>query len=114
MWGIEARTSHLRTRRGEHEVDLIVVGRGGQLVALEVKLGASICDADVRHLVWLRDQMDDQAEGARGLFGPQSVIEMVPAGPTKPGSTSPCAHAQAGAERNEWLSVTFHVTKRDS
>jgi predicted AAA+ superfamily ATPase len=59
---LEARTSHLRTQRGEHEVDLIVEGRGGRVVAAEVKLGAGIVDADVRHLHWLRDQLGDRVK----------------------------------------------------
>ncbi len=59
---IEARTSHLRTQRGEHEVDLIVEGRGGRLVAFEVKLGASVIDHDVQHLHWLRDQMGERVK----------------------------------------------------
>ena len=51
---IEARTYHLRTRGGEHEVDLIVE-RGQSVVAIEVKLGVAPDDADVRHLLWLKD-----------------------------------------------------------
>ncbi|MGH3095376.1 MAG: ATP-binding protein [Streptosporangiales bacterium] len=53
----EARIGHLRTRNGDHEVDLVVEGRDGQVLAIEVKLAASVSDADVRHLRWLHDQM---------------------------------------------------------
>ncbi len=49
----EARVSHLRTRAGEREVDLIVERADGRVVALEVKLSALIDDHDVRHLHWL-------------------------------------------------------------
>ncbi len=48
-----ARVSHLRTRAGEREIDLIVERADGRVVALEVKLSALIDDDDVRHLHWL-------------------------------------------------------------
>ena len=53
----EARVSHLRTRAGEREVDLIVERADGRVVALEVKLSALINDHDVRHLNWLAEQI---------------------------------------------------------
>nr|WP_240510525.1 DUF4143 domain-containing protein [Corynebacterium hadale] len=53
----EAHVHHLRTKSGDREVDLIVTGSGGRLLALEVKLAASISDSDVRHLHWLREQL---------------------------------------------------------
>ena len=52
-----ARVSHLRTRAGEREVDLIVERADGRIVALEVKLSAVINDHDVRHLHWLSDKI---------------------------------------------------------
>jgi predicted AAA+ superfamily ATPase len=55
----EARVGHLRTRNGDHEVDLIVEGPDGQVIGIEVKLAAGVGDADVRHLRWLRDQLTD-------------------------------------------------------
>jgi predicted AAA+ superfamily ATPase len=55
----EARVRHLRTARGEREVDLIVEGTNGRVVAIEVKLAQSIGDRDVRNLVWLREQLGD-------------------------------------------------------
>ena len=30
------------------------------MVALEVKLSATVSDADVRHLLWLRDRLGDE------------------------------------------------------
>lgn len=53
----EARVGHLRTRDGDHEVDLIVEGPEGQVLPIEVKLASSITDRDVRHLLWLRDRL---------------------------------------------------------
>jgi predicted AAA+ superfamily ATPase len=49
----EARVGHLRTRGGEHEIDLVVERRDGRIVALEVKLSATVEDTDTRHLQWL-------------------------------------------------------------
>lgn len=53
----EARVSHLRTRAGEREIDLIVERADGRVVALEVKLSALVGDDDVRHLRWLGDRI---------------------------------------------------------
>lgn len=52
----EARVSHLRAQSGAREVDLLVEGPDGGIVGIEVKLSRSVSDADVRHLLWLRDQ----------------------------------------------------------
>jgi len=49
----EARVSHLRTHAGEHEVDLIVERGDRRILAIEVKLAATVGDRDVRHLRWL-------------------------------------------------------------
>lgn len=51
----EAHVRHLRTRGGEHEVDLIVERNDGKVVAIEVKLKATIEQSDLRHLKWLGD-----------------------------------------------------------
>lgn len=56
----EATVSHLRTKAGEHAVDLIVEADDGRVLAIEVKLAASVEDSDVRHLLWLRDRMPEQ------------------------------------------------------
>jgi uncharacterized protein len=53
-WGT---MSHCRTKGGRHEVDLIVQGEDGRIVACEVKLGAEVTDRDVRHLHWLRESV---------------------------------------------------------
>jgi hypothetical protein len=50
---------HLRTREGRHEVDLILRRRDGKILAFEVKLSPSVSDADVRHLVWLRNELGE-------------------------------------------------------
>jgi predicted AAA+ superfamily ATPase len=53
----EARLSHLRTRGGEHEIDLLVGRADERVVAFEVKLARTVGDADVRDLHWLREQL---------------------------------------------------------
>jgi predicted AAA+ superfamily ATPase len=58
---VEGRVGHLRTAGGEHEVDLIVERDDGRIVALEVKLAATVDDSDVRHLRWLKDRIGDDA-----------------------------------------------------
>lgn len=54
-----ASVGHLRTRNGDHEVDLVVEGSDGQVIGIEVKLASAVTDADVRHLLWLRRQLPD-------------------------------------------------------
>ena len=56
----ECRVSHLRTRAGEHEVDLIVERDDGAVVAIEVKLDQSVGGSDVRHLAWLAEELGDR------------------------------------------------------
>lgn len=53
----EGKVGHLRTRNGDREVDLVIEGPDGQIVGIEVKLAANVTDSDVRHLLWLRDQL---------------------------------------------------------
>ena len=56
----EASVSHLRARNGDREVDLVVEGDDGRVLGIEVKLARDVTGADVRHLVWLREQMPDR------------------------------------------------------
>ena len=51
---------HLRTKRGEQEVDLIVEGEDGRIVAFEIKLNRAASDRDVKHLLWLKEKLGDQ------------------------------------------------------
>jgi predicted AAA+ superfamily ATPase len=55
----EARVRHLRTRDGRQEIDLIVERDDQKVLAIEVKLSATVTDADVKHLLWLREQLGD-------------------------------------------------------
>lgn len=54
---LSAQTGHLRTKDTAREIDLIVEASDGQVVAIEVKLSATVSDHDVRHLNWLRQQI---------------------------------------------------------
>lgn len=56
----EATVGHLRTQNGDHEIDLIVEGPGLKVMAIEVKLAATVADRDVRHLNWLKGQIGDR------------------------------------------------------
>ena len=56
----DAKTSHLRTRSGDREVDLVVEADDGRVLGIEVKLAPDVTSSDVRHLVWLREQLPDQ------------------------------------------------------
>lgn len=53
-----ARVGHLRTGRGDHEVDLMVEDRAGRIVAIEMKLAAHPRPSDTRHLDWLATKVD--------------------------------------------------------
>lgn len=56
----DARVGHLRTQNGDHEIDLIVEGFDGEVVAIEVKLSAHVDDRHVTHLQWFRDRLGDR------------------------------------------------------
>lgn len=59
----EARVWHFRDQNGTREVDLIVEARG-RVVAIEVKLAASVSDSDVKHLRWLKERIGDRLADA--------------------------------------------------
>jgi predicted AAA+ superfamily ATPase len=56
----DAQLSHLRTSRGDHEIDFVVRRNDGATVAAEVKLARTVSDADVKHLHWLRQKLGDE------------------------------------------------------
>lgn len=55
----EALVGHLRAHRGDHEVDIIVERPDRRVVALEMKLSATVVDDDVKHLLWLRSRIGE-------------------------------------------------------
>lgn len=60
----EARVHHLRTRNGDHEVDLILQGYDGSVLAVEVKLAGTVGPDDVKHPHWLRERLGDRLADA--------------------------------------------------
>lgn len=81
----EAKVFHLRTQGGEHEIDLIVQGVDGRVVALEVKLASAIDHRDVQHLHWLARRIGPQLlDAAVVTTGPEAYrrqdgIAVIPA-----------------------------------
>lgn len=59
-WAAESRIGHLRTHNTDREIDLIVEREDGRVVALEIKLAATVHDQDVRHLNWLSSEIGDK------------------------------------------------------
>lgn len=55
----EASVSHFRDEKGRREVDFIVERSDRRVLGVEVKLGTTITSDDVRHLVWLQEQLGD-------------------------------------------------------
>ena len=53
----DAQLFHFRTPNGNHEVDFVVAGHDGSLVAVEVKLANAIDDDDTRHLRWIKTEL---------------------------------------------------------
>lgn len=56
----EADVAHLRTRNGDHEIDLVVVRDDGRVLAIEIKLATTITDQDTKHLQWLAERLGDR------------------------------------------------------
>jgi len=56
----DATVSHLRLHDGRHEVDLIVEGPDGAVVAIEVKLSSAVGDGEVKQLLWLKEKLGDR------------------------------------------------------
>jgi hypothetical protein len=81
---VEARTSHLRTWSGDREIDLIVE-RGRKVLAIEVKLGQTPDERDVRHLHWLSNELGDDLADAiivttgRAAYRRPDGIAVIPA-----------------------------------
>jgi len=55
----DASVFHMRTHRGEHEVDMILQTEDGKILPVEVKLSQSVTDKDVRHILWLKKNLGE-------------------------------------------------------
>ena len=81
----EAEVRHLRTMNGRREIDLIVVRADQRVVAVEVKLARSVDANDVKHLLWLREEIgEDLLDAAVITAGPHAYrredgIAVIPA-----------------------------------
>ena len=81
----EAGVFHLRTQNGRQEIDLIIERPDQRVIAVEVKLSGTVDDHDVKHLIWLREQIGDDLLDAIVIHtGPQTYrrkdgIAVVPA-----------------------------------
>lgn len=53
------KVGHFRTRNGDREVDCVIETSDGAIIPVEIKLTATPTDADVRHLLWLKEQLPD-------------------------------------------------------
>lgn len=60
MMRTRARLFHLRTDKGQHEVDLVVELGGSAIIGIEIKATAAPRLDDAKHLVWLRDSLGDR------------------------------------------------------
>jgi predicted AAA+ superfamily ATPase len=60
----QAAVYHLRTRNGDHEIDLIVEGPDRRVVAIEVKLAPTVDDSDTTHMHWLRAEIGSRLANA--------------------------------------------------
>lgn len=81
----EAKVGHLRTRGGRHEVDLVVERDDGKVVAIEVKLGKTPGERQVKHLKWLAKELGDDLLDAvvittgRDAYRREDQVAVVPA-----------------------------------
>jgi len=81
----EASVKHLRIKGGLREVDLIVERPDQKVVAIEVKLSATVNDEDVKNLLWLREQIGEDLMAAvvintgKRAYRRQDGIVVVPA-----------------------------------
>jgi predicted AAA+ superfamily ATPase len=81
----EGTLGHFRAYGGEHEVDLIVKGESGRVVAIGVKLVATPSERDGRHLRWLEQEIGDELldkviiTTGRNAYRREDGIAVVPA-----------------------------------
>lgn len=54
------RVGHFRAQDGRREIDIVVEKDAGSLLAIEVKLGETVTDRDVRHLDWFGNEIKDR------------------------------------------------------
>lgn len=75
--------THLRDRGGDHEIDIVLESRTGDVVAIEVKAAPRVERRDVGHMEWMRDRIGDRfvrgvvmTTGAVGTTLSDRIIEL--------------------------------------
>lgn len=56
----QPRLHHLRTKGGQHEIDLVVEFGGNTLAGIEIKATSAPHQDDAKHLRWLRDEVGER------------------------------------------------------
>jgi uncharacterized protein len=81
----DARVRHLRPQGGRREIDLISEHADQRVVAIEVKLNGDVETRDVKHRLWLREQLGHELIDAVVIHtGPQAYrrqdgVDVIPA-----------------------------------
>ena len=70
------RLAHLREHDGRREVDVVAELGGGRIVGIEIKSAASVDRSDARHLLSLREVMDDRFAGGVVLHTGKDSFEL--------------------------------------
>ncbi|MCQ9343492.1 ATP-binding protein [Corynebacterium kozikiae] len=52
---LNAKCWHLRTQKGDREIDVVVEDENQRIVGIEVKVSPVVKDDDVKHLLWLKE-----------------------------------------------------------
>lgn len=73
--GWQARS--LRTRDGDHEVDIVVQASASRIIGIEVKLSTSITDDDVKHLRWFSRQLGPACRDLVVLYAGETAYRRV-------------------------------------
>jgi predicted AAA+ superfamily ATPase len=55
----DARVFHMRSDSGDREIDIIVEHPDGRVIAIEVKVTQNPSSRDVRHLLWLKEELGE-------------------------------------------------------
>jgi predicted AAA+ superfamily ATPase len=115
---LEARVYHLRTHRGEHEIDLIVERPDQRILALEIKLGATPAPRASKHLNLLESQIGDtlvdMAVITSGEFAPVGGRHSGhPTGASRPVTGAGDADGQVPCARRRGSRFKHGPTSRD-
>lgn len=57
---LQPRLYHLRKEQGRREIDILAESGAGQVIGVEVKASSAPERDDARHLLWLKDELEDR------------------------------------------------------